>query len=275
MKMDNSQDGCMISTESRSTSRLKGESKTMLSADIRYNKKLSSTEKILYAEIEGLYKKQKRCWATNSYFARKFDLSSKTISRCISNLEKLGYIIIQIDKAAGNKRSIFLSGDTSTMSIAMDKNTGSSGQNTPEDKASLLIYKENNKTNSEREIVSHPNSENKNLKESSTHNQEKETCHPGRNQVEQFMKSLEISWLKEKEQNEAQAFIDYYSAVGWSIKGSKITNWQAAAKNWLNKSQTFNKNNNEYSSNNKSNRHWMGHVDRLSTNRNKEFGGTL
>src|SRR5688572_19006753 len=132
-KHDNQSGGLLIKKE-------KSGSTTALSEEIRYSKKLTSTEKILFAEISGLYKKQKKCWATNAYFAKKFDLSIKTISRCISKLEKLGLITVEIDQEAGNKRLIFLAEVTPKMSIPMDINENSSGQKSPQEADSLLIY---------------------------------------------------------------------------------------------------------------------------------------
>lgn len=257
-------------TETRLSLSAKSGSKTILTEEIRYNKKLSSTQKIILAEIIGLYRKKKECWASNAYFAKKFDLTIKTISRCISHLQKLAIITVEIDKAAGNKRSIYLCEDTPKMSIPMDNNSDSSGQNKPEDAASLFIYKKNNKTKVEREEDSPSEFLSENFRGFIQTDLE-----PDQDEIEHYMKTLGFAWLKEKEKKEAQAFFDYYTALGWKMKGSPITNWQAAARNWLNKSQNFNKNHNEYSTHTKPNQQWLGHINRLNTDRDKDYAGNL
>jgi hypothetical protein len=244
--------------------------KTVLTAEARYDKRLSSTEKIMYSEIGGLHKKHKVCWATNAHFAKKFGLTTKTISRCITHLAELGYIRVEINQDEGNKRSIFLCEDTTEMSIPLDTNGSTSGQNEPENTASLLIYKKNNKNKDEIEGYSQAIKKSENFY--STHSK---TQWPSQEQVEHYMLTLEHPWLNKTAGKEAQSFVDYYSALGWQMKAGPIQDWQAAARNWLNKTQTLNNQTNERSKINKGNNQWMGHANRLSTDRSKEYSGSL
>lgn len=244
--------------------------RTILTAEVRYDKRLSSTEKIIHSEIIGLYKRYKVCWATNAHFAKKFGLTTKTISRCITHLSKLGYIRVVINQEEGNKRSIFLCEDTPEMSIPMDTKGSTSGQNEPENTASLLIYKKNIKNKDEREGLSQATKKFENFDSNQSKNQ-----WPSQEQVEHYMLTLEHPWLNTVAGKEARSFVDYYSALGWQMKAGPIQDWQAAARNWLNKTQTSNNQNNERSKINKANSQWMGHVNRLSTDRNKEYSGSL
>lgn len=70
----------------------------ILPAEVRYSKKLSPMERLLYAEITCLCNHKGYCWATNNYFGNLFDRHGNTISKCISNLSKFGFIKIQIIK---------------------------------------------------------------------------------------------------------------------------------------------------------------------------------
>ena len=70
----------------------------ILPAEVRYSKELSPMERLLYAEITCLCNHKGYCWATNNYFGNLFDRHGKTISKCISNLSKFGFIKIQIIK---------------------------------------------------------------------------------------------------------------------------------------------------------------------------------
>jgi DNA-binding MarR family transcriptional regulator len=78
----------------------------ILTATVRHDKRLSSDEKLLYAEITALSNKYGFCWSSNDYLAKIFDCTVQSISRWISNLENFGYLKREIDKAAGNKRKL-------------------------------------------------------------------------------------------------------------------------------------------------------------------------
>jgi hypothetical protein len=81
---------------------------TVIPADVRYDKNLSLLEKLLYAEIIALTNKEGYCWASNQYFARLFDKNDKYISSKINHLAKLGYLKINVDRAGGNSRKIWI-----------------------------------------------------------------------------------------------------------------------------------------------------------------------
>jgi DNA-binding MarR family transcriptional regulator len=56
------------------------------------DKKLSSTDKLVYAMICGLSKKNGACWASNAYISSQLDLKKDTVSRVISKLVEIGYV---------------------------------------------------------------------------------------------------------------------------------------------------------------------------------------
>lgn len=68
----------------------------IITADVRYDNRLSDSEKIMYAEITSLSQKNGQCWASNDYFAKLYEVSNSTISRRISKLKKLGYISVEM-----------------------------------------------------------------------------------------------------------------------------------------------------------------------------------
>lgn len=75
----------------------------ILPAAVRYDRELTSTEKLLYAEITALSNKEGFCWASNSYFAELFGCSDKTISTAITKLEKQGHLQRNIIYKDGSK----------------------------------------------------------------------------------------------------------------------------------------------------------------------------
>lgn len=77
----------------------------VLPAPIRYNPKLSSTAKVLYAEVSSLTKSYGYCWADNDYFCRLYGLSERTVIRLFRQLEETG--CIRIEGGGTTKRHIF------------------------------------------------------------------------------------------------------------------------------------------------------------------------
>jgi DNA-binding MarR family transcriptional regulator len=64
----------------------------IIPANVRYDKELPSSAKLLYGELTALSNEKGFCWATNEYFAELYGVHNKSISRLISQLEKKGYV---------------------------------------------------------------------------------------------------------------------------------------------------------------------------------------
>ena len=62
--------------------------------------------KILYGEIICLSNKEGYCFANNSYFAKLYNCTNRTIQNALSKLQKNGYIKIMLEN--NYKRKIFL-----------------------------------------------------------------------------------------------------------------------------------------------------------------------
>ena len=69
---------------------------SILPANVRYDPNLTSNEKLLYSEITALTVATGECWATNEYFARLYNLSTRSITRMIGNLKANGYIELEL-----------------------------------------------------------------------------------------------------------------------------------------------------------------------------------
>ena len=65
---------------------------TILPAEVRLDKRLLPFERILFSDILTLANKNGYCFASNSYFAKAYGVSTVSISTWISNLVKYGYI---------------------------------------------------------------------------------------------------------------------------------------------------------------------------------------
>ena len=71
---------------------------SIITAEVRYDKTLSSSQKLLFAEITSLTNKSGVCWASNNYFARLYNVDPSTVSKWVSALEHRGYIKINYIK---------------------------------------------------------------------------------------------------------------------------------------------------------------------------------
>jgi len=81
----------------------------IISADVRYDSSLAPAAKLLFGEITALCNEKGFCWASNSYFAKLYNKDIQTISRWVQQLIDGRHITSEIDKAAGNKRRLYLS----------------------------------------------------------------------------------------------------------------------------------------------------------------------
>lgn len=102
----------------------------VIPANVRYDKNLSSSEKLFYAEIAALAQKDGRCWASRRYFADLYDVDEKTISRWTTKLAEKGYIEVRVIRNAQNailRRNITLK----VFNTPRDKNVPTWGQKCP------------------------------------------------------------------------------------------------------------------------------------------------
>lgn len=103
----------------------------VIPANVRYDKNLSSSEKLFYAEIAALAQKDGRCWASRRYFADLYDVDEKTISRWTTKLAENGYIEVRVIRNAQNailRRNITLK----VFNTPRDKNVPTWGQKCPD-----------------------------------------------------------------------------------------------------------------------------------------------
>lgn len=79
----------------------------VLVPEVRYNPDLSSSAKLLYAEISSLTGMTGYCYASNDYFSKLFEVSERTIIRLIRELAAAGCIRVEDDVGGRTKRKIY------------------------------------------------------------------------------------------------------------------------------------------------------------------------
>lgn len=81
----------------------------ILTANVRYDNRLTLMQKIMHAEITALSNKNGYCSAGNKYFADLYECSTSTISKSVSKLEECGYIKVHVIKnEEGTVRHLYL-----------------------------------------------------------------------------------------------------------------------------------------------------------------------
>lgn len=80
---------------------------SILTADVRYDKDLSASEKIFYSEITCLCQADGFCYASNSYFSNLYNCDVRTIRNWVSKLANKNYIKVEYDKIT-SKRKIYI-----------------------------------------------------------------------------------------------------------------------------------------------------------------------
>lgn len=83
---------------------------SIITADVRYDKRLKPNEKLLFSEITALSNKRGYCNASNNYFAQLYDVTNVTVSNWVNHLKDCGYIDVEMiyDGKQIKERRIFV-----------------------------------------------------------------------------------------------------------------------------------------------------------------------
>ncbi len=67
---------------------------SVITANVRYDNRLTDSEKLLFAEITSLSNKRGYCTASNGYFATLYSVVKETISRNLAEFQTLPSLVI-------------------------------------------------------------------------------------------------------------------------------------------------------------------------------------
>lgn len=94
----------------------------ILPANVRYDKNIPPNAKLFYAEITSILQHNNRCYASNSYFSRVFNITEIQVSRIIKKLLEAGYILVDYKATSkGTQRFIALNINVNTPLNINDK----------------------------------------------------------------------------------------------------------------------------------------------------------
>lgn len=170
----------------------------ILTADVRYDKRLKPAEKILFSEITALSNIYGYCYASNSYFCDLYGVSIASVKGWIANLKRCGYVSVEVirdDSKNVIERKIRPISTPSVKNLA-----------DPQSKNQPNNIKSNNTTS-------------KNI-----------------TQREARPKSIEDVRAYCQERNngvDPEKFWDYYETNGWKQGGrAPIKDWKACVRTW-------------------------------------------
>lgn len=137
----------------------------VIPANVRYDKDLKPMAKLLYGEIVALTQKDGTCWATNSYFAELYGLTTVTISNLIKDLVQKGYISSEIIYKEGTKEidkrylKIIEGGIKENLGTPIKENFKENNTSIEQDKKNKRNIKENEFSSCIHEIISYLNTQ--------------------------------------------------------------------------------------------------------------------
>lgn len=175
----------------------------ILPASVRYDNRLSASEKLMFSEITALAGKDGYAYAKNKYFAELYGVDERTIRRWIAKLTDMKYVSVSMVKKANGaddfRRIVPL--------LDPDKNVLPPGQKCPEppDKNVPPLHKE--------EYIKKNNS------------------YMGRF-TPPTLQEVQVYCMSRHNNVDPEKFIDFYSAKGWMIGKNKMKDWKAAVRTW-------------------------------------------
>ena len=177
----------------------------VIPAEVRYNEKLNSSQKLFYGEITALTFKTGECWASNNYFARLYKISPSLISNWLKALENEKLITIEYEVNGKEiKRRIIKIIGIQNIDYPIQNIEGGYSKYLKENNTSI-----NNKENNNINIITKERFKKPTLEE-----------------VENYCK-------QRNNKIEAKTFYDYYEANNWiDSNGKKIKSWKQKMITW-------------------------------------------
>lgn len=181
----------------------------IINANVRYDSELTPNAKLLYGEITALSNKYGFCIATNEYFSKLYNVSTRTITEWIRKLEDRDYIKTELetkryeDGTVKKIRKIYID----HIEVLRQDQVEDLQQDQVEENFSYNSTIDNN--TSKKEIY-----------------KEKFTP-PTLEEV--------VEYCKERNNKiDAQYFIDYYTRIGWVYGKNRlpIKDWKSCVRTW-------------------------------------------
>jgi len=169
----------------------------ILSAEVRYDKRLKPNVKLLYAEITALCDMNAECFASNKYFADLYDSKADTISGWVSQLVKYKYVKTRYEYVEGTRQiskryiKIIGGGVPQISGKVPDK------------------YRKSSTTSNNTISINNKGSF-----------------------VKPLIFDIKKYCLERKNNVDCETFYDFYESKGWVIGKNKMKSWKACVRTW-------------------------------------------
>lgn len=178
--------------------------------EVLQDPRLNLTEKVLWADINSYTSPTMSYFKSRERIAEDFGVSERSITRAIKTLIATGWIAVIAND--GRKRHFHAVQPRQCVSADATEWHGREDKVAPEP----------------RQIVPHSNTVREQVSKTT------ESSVPTLESVQEY--------FIENGSSEGPAFFDYYSAANWQRKGGvKISDWKAAARNWIRNAPKFRK----------------------------------
>lgn len=180
----------------------------VIPAEVRYNENLNSSQKLFYGEITALTYKTGECWASNTYFAKLYNVSPSLITNWLKALEKEQLIAIEYERKGQEivKRIIKIKGIQNIEQVFNKSQEGYS-----------KYLKENNTSNN---ITSN-----------------KKEIYKEKRFIKPTLEEVQNYCMERNNNIDAEYFIDFYESKGWLVGKTKMKDWKACIRTWENKNK--------------------------------------
>ena len=218
---------------------------SILTAEVRYNAKLTDFEKVLFSDITALTNKNGYCTASNAYFSRVFKKTIRSISMSIKHLIENKLLTSQFIFDEQNKeiieRRLFIA--CHSMSKGMYKNDERGIEKNFQGYRKKFLG--GIEKNFHRGIEKNFQDNNMNINNINMNKREGETSSPIARKIEKFKKPLlediqtymtEYSEERKKDidiTNESEMMFNYYESNDWKVGKNKMKDWKASVRTWV------------------------------------------
>ena len=179
----------------------------VIPAEVRYNENLNSSQKLFYGEITALTYKTGECWASNTYFAKLYNVSPSLITNWLKALEKEQLIAIEYERKGQEiiKRIIKIKGIQNIEQVFNKSQEGYS-----------KYLKENNTSNN---ITSN-----------------KKEIYKEKRFIKPTLEEVQNYCIERNNNVDFKKFYDYYEVNDWkSQDGKPVKNWKQKIITWESK----------------------------------------
>jgi hypothetical protein len=187
----------------------------IITADVRYDERLSPSEKLMWGEFTCLTNKYGFSTASNNYFAKLYNKDPSTISKWVKHLEECGYITVDYER---NGKQIISRIIRMTHAGSIEK-----FHNGIENLQWGVLKKSQGgiEKNAKRILQDNNNTSLNNTYGEST----KRFVPPTVDEVKAYC-------LERNNNIDAQYFCDYYESKGWMVGKNKMKDWKCAIRTW-------------------------------------------